>query len=906
MTIKRTITASIIIVFSILITAFAALSCLFLFVPQYVESEVIPSIIKDNGLKVSSLEVRSIGLKGAEISDVKIGPDNSEGFKIDTIRLDYSISGLLDKKLERVVLSGVSVNVKYENKNLSIEGLDNLIKDQQGDSDSSSGSTSPVTINSIMVTNSTLNLLINDKVYYIPFGFTAAAFNKDLVPGNISADIYPEGNKIKVEGKRTDNGRINLTATADKVSLSVIEGIINEIISVNVKGEADIDLSAVLSFEPFSLRDISFSCSLGKTNINYSGIILKNPSNPASDEQEININIDSPDASHWNYDISPILFVYDSLPVSLNLSGNADLANGALMGEINAATVLMTGNNTPVFRWNILAEKDISSNMIKVQIDGQTDIENKKTPFNTSYNGVDITTRSPKLNAFLEYSNGLFSGTYRFNLDKFDVNMDEMSFSMPSVSIEGSLVQAENNVREYVSSFSLKGKEITCKDMDIKASIPDYLIKGKIMYDMENGLKTDAKLTFKKGRVSMKDGLLNVKGINGELPGAWPVSEIRDKGRLHVETVNYENYSLGPIDLKIPIKGSEISFTGTAEYPALPDMTIELSGNTSLDSSLARAEVKVNVPEYQPSSKLDLGKFAPELKGFFFNGNVKGAGEVIVSNSILTSGLDFVVQDGRITNSEKKLSVENLSLNLILDNLITPKSPFGQKLKINKVSLGDVEATDFLFDFRIDSLSSLFIEQGQFKWCGGTINLQSFRIDTNKDEYQLTLFCDRIRLAEILEQFGVAGVSGGGTVNGKIPLIISKGKISFEDGFLYSTPGGGGKINITGTDIFTQGMTPGSPEYVQMDIASEALKDFDYSWVKMSLNSEKEELTVKLQFDGKPENKLPFRYDKDLNRFMRVETSVEGSNFQGIRLDVNFRLPLDELLNYKGALDMIN
>ena len=137
-------------------------------------------------------------------------------------------------------------------------------------------------------------------------------------------------------------------------------------------------------------------------------------------------------------------------------------------------------------------------------------------------------------------------------------------------------------------------------------------------------------------------------------------------------------------------------------------------------------------------------------------------------------------------------------------------------------------------------------------------------------------------------------------------MTISKGKIRFEDGFLYSTPGGGGKINIKDTEIFKTGMTPGSPEYTQVDIASEALKAFDYSWVKMAVNSEKDELTVKLQFDGKPENQLPFRYDKDLNRFKRVEKGVPGANFQGISIDVNFRAPLDELLNYKGALDMIS
>ena len=73
----------------------------------------------------------------------------------------------------------------------------------------------------------------------------------------------------------------------------------------------------------------------------------------------------------------------------------------------------------------------------------------------------------------------------------------------------------------------------------------------------------------------------------------------------------------------------------------------------------------------------------------------------------------------------------------------------------------------------------------------------------------------------------------------------------------------------------------------------------------MALNSEGKELVMKLQFDGKPANRLPFEYDKEIGRFIKVDANSPGSNFQGIQLDVNFRLPLDQMLNYKDVLDMI-
>jgi len=167
------------------------------------------------------------------------------------------------------------------------------------------------------------------------------------------------------------------------------------------------------------------------------------------------------------------------------------------------------------------------------------------------------------------------------------------------------------------------------------------------------------------------------------------------------------------------------------------------------------------------------------------------------------------------------------------------------------------------------------------------------------------LYCDRLNLARVLGQFGAAAAEGSGTVSGRIPIRYAKGELSFDDGFLFSTPGAGGKIHLTGTELLTAGIPPETPQFAQMDLAREALKDYDYSWAKLSLTSEKEDLLLQMQMDGKPARTLPFVYRKDIGGFIRVEADSEGSHFQGIRLDVNFRLPLNKLLQYKDLIKMI-
>ena len=151
----------------------------------------------------------------------------------------------------------------------------------------------------------------------------------------------------------------------------------------------------------------------------------------------------------------------------------------------------------------------------------------------------------------------------------------------------------------------------------------------------------------------------------------------------------------------------------------------------------------------------------------------------------------------------------------------------------------------------------------------------------------------------------VADASGEGAVNGTLPISIDKGAFRFDDGFLYSTPGDGGKIRLSGADALMAGIPKGTRQFFQIDLAREALKDFDYKWAKLRVVSEGENLRMRLQFDGKPGRILPFEYDESFGGFVRVDADSRGSEFEGISLDVNFTVPFNDLLEYKDVLNLL-
>ena len=242
---------------------------------------------------------------------------------------------------------------------------------------------------------------------------------------------------------------------------------------------------------------------------------------------------------------------------------------------------------------------------------------------------------------------------------------------------------------------------------------------------------------------------------------------------------------------------------------------------------------------------------------------------------------------------------------LWVTDLVKMHSAPGQKLKFTRASFGEMRIENGEIDFQIESPRSILVEKSHFKWCDGKVDAPAIRFTSGVEAYNLILYCDRLNLAKVLQQFGAASVTAEGELNGRIPLKFQNGKLSFKDGFLFTTPGETGKIKMTDTEILTAGIPPDTPQYVQMELARKALEDYDYSWAKLNLTSEGEDLLLNLQLDGKPAKSLPFVYRKDMGGFAQVEAGVQGSTFQGIRLDVNFRLPLNKIMQYKELIQLI-
>ena len=393
----------------------------------------------------------------------------------------------------------------------------------------------------------------------------------------------------------------------------------------------------------------------------------------------------------------------------------------------------------------------------------------------------------------------------------------------------------------------------------------------------------------------------NIAEINGDLPMRWPYKPAKP-GKVAIKGLHWHNFDLGTTAFVLSQNKNGFNFTGNYDSALLKGLRLAVDGNVDLSGS--RTAANFHFKNIRSSfSDLNLSQFTPKLTGYTIDTDIKLNGGGSYRSNLFQANLTAALHNITL-QGENGLNLQGGDLALTFPEANLRSKP--GRFTFKQLKFGDIAVKDGLLEFQIESPESILLEKSSAKWCNGHIYTQAMRFSPKVDDYNLSLYCDRLNVAQLLEQFGAANASGEGRVTGKIPIKIRGGRLIPQDGFLYSTPGTGGTIKLYNTQRLTAGITPGTPQFAQIDLAREALKNFSYDWTSIDLSGDGDDLLMHLQIDGKPASPLPFVYKKSFGGFVRVNAKNPGSKFQGIKLDVNFRLPLNQILHYGKAIKQLS
>lgn len=377
-------------------------------------------------------------------------------------------------------------------------------------------------------------------------------------------------------------------------------------------------------------------------------------------------------------------------------------------------------------------------------------------------------------------------------------------------------------------------------------------------------------------------------------------------GTLTAESIQLDRSKIGSVSSSIRLKGRDFLLAGTCRSPLAPKAQLNFRGTFEPKSGAAPEMLfEFNLPTYTPDKPLRLGDYVPSLGDAAANASLSLGGAVRLENGKLTTGLQVMLRNGFFRMPDSDLELSGLSLDLRFDDLFKLTTPPAQRLKIAKIRAGKINITDLEVHFEIESTSQVTIENAGFHWCGGELYMRPLRLRTNQQVWNTTFYCENINLATMLLELGIApaGTVGDGTVFGKLPVRFDRKRgFFFDRSYLYSRPGTESHIAVSEPDKLLAG-GGAVLKQTQLEFASEALRDFNYNWVKFHLQTEADQLVISLQFDGQPVGPLPFGYDEESGELRRDPTVK--AHFQGIQLNINTRVPLNLLLNLNKRLQSI-
>ena len=896
----------------------------YFYLPSYLESKIIPRLAAGAGLTDFSVNVRNIGFFNADLGTLRIGPPDNPAIEIRSVRIDYSPRGLYQRKINKVAISGIELHWRLADGRLELQGVDinEIIAGQQSGGGSARPSIEngpPIVLEKMEIRDSRAILGADKKSYRIPFDIDIVPHDPEFNKFDIAAHLYPRGEKFTATAMvYRSQRRAKLKIEPADLDLERFADLAAKASGLIAAGDLTLQAEAEISWNPLQLSSLNASLILNRGKIQGDGFKLQTTSRAENDPMSFRLDLSAQNSEEMTFSgsslllIEPVFLKLAGFDGSFKRSGSALETSGQFRAFLQSTTPLPSAQlpleikDALPLPGRFSTAYDLSSGNWECEVTGIRPEGSGVEDVNIYLESYRITSKAPDFKLSARGGAKVINADYVLTAPAVRVASGSETVSVPEVLVKGTakLEPGANGSSSLKFDIQAPNTGITMKEGRIK--IPKFTLSGKLNQDADRQISTEGLIQFSGTGGSFSGLGARIRGARGKIPFKWPLKGKIASGSVAVTGLKFRDRELGSISSQIRQTAAGFSFNGRHQSALFPRMKINFSGDSKLlPGGPAEAEVRLDISRPAAAPEMDLGNFHPGAKDVRIKGKLQLNGSMNVNLDGLNGNVHFDLKNGKLIIGENDLEVEGLNMALNFPELPKIRSAPGQQINFTRISLGEFAVQEGRIEFQIESIKSILIEKMRFLWCSGNVETQAIRLVPDSDEYHVTFYCDRLNLAQVLEQFGAGSADGRGTVNGRIPIKYEKGKIHFEDGFLFSTPGENNKIHLTSTDRLTAGIPPGTPHYFQVELAREALKDYDYKWAKVNINSKGEELLLQMQMDGKPSQPLPFVYNKEIGGFMKVEANARGSKFEGIRLDVNFRLPLNQLLRYRGLLDMI-
>lgn len=878
----------------------------FLLLPLVAERLVLPLVFQAAGIPDYDLPVRRVDLFGMDLGTLRIGPEATPGISVVSLSAAYAPASLFQRRISRVTLEGVRVLVREgPDGRLEIPGLPVTTGSAEGN-EAAPPESFLLSITQIDIRQGEIVVQRGDHHLRLPFEATITP-ESDMTAfeGILKLALPDRWMTIRTRIDLAEN-RLSADWEGHGIRPAVLAHLagLGEELALSGTGQSRGRLKGQVS--PFKLASVEMTIRQTPCRLNWDNMRLD--LSGATPSEDIRMTITRQDSENWEIETAPVRMALSGAEGLFTLTGSLGSNNaGDMMWQGHLAAMISADlgkNGLPVLMLPLELRTTAT-----VAADGRWQAEVTHSDGNRPDKAVtlDISQASARVAlAELKASAGgrreSYDADIRWRLPALAVADGDLHLTLGTAEGSGHYRQTDNDGK---GSANLTLGPIVMQNKRMSARVQKVQLTGEGAFSAGIAPRLSGVVSVAGGVLETKEAPVKGTGLRVHLPWVWPPPQKGQAGNFALASATWQDKALGSVTGRLRQTPEGVAIRIDHDSRFVPGLKVTADGMAGLtpDTSAPFARLDWTADRPAQDSPLLLSDLMPEPPEIpiTFSGHLFARGKINyggVLNASLTAG----VEEGRLEVDEDGMVVAGIQTTLHIPDLGRIRSAPGQTLAFDTASFGSVRAEEGKLAYQIEPGNVFFLEGGRFRWCGGTVILPATRFVPGVNQYDLAAYCDRLKLDQLLEQFGLARVEGGGAISGLIPVVLTDGLVTFNDAFLYSTPGERSVIRVQGSEVLTAGIPPGTPQYNQMELARHALKDYDYEWAKITMNTVAEDLLVQLQFDGKPAEPLPFVYTPESGGFVKTAPGKPGSVFQGIRLDVNVTLPLNRMLRYRELL----
>ena len=843
----------------------------------------LPSLVngRQDAVILEDATVSSLTLTGAVLHDVKVLVPGTGAVTVDRAEVRYSVAGLLDGVVDRVHVYGLTLDVNPE----AVKKAEDTVDNGATDSELILPPLGPITISDGLV-----RFTRNGRSFEIPFGLDAS-ISKDGARAEVRLWATPPGGAVDGELKFDTLIRsVDFSLRADNVSLlHAVSLFFPEHSGLTATGLLSASLSGSMDLETMlpTLREARAEV--------LSPVLLRGGRCLASGDR-LALVVTQTSGNAFTFDLSPAFAATDM--VSGTLHGSGSLTRGSVLNDYRTefhGSYGFSGNATLPGASALLSTEGEADGFAddwgwSVKASGPVTLE-------PALGSATLRMQGGLLVAEAEFEQGKLSGSCEFSAKGAAFVQGSLKANATGISVSGSVTQGEGEILSGPLSVSLAKVGVTSPDYS--GGCGPVSFNGKLSVDQSPALDGTIKIRSGWGVF----GQHKVGGASATLPVAYPFKRGL-WGGLEVARIESDKRELGALSFRVRQNMDQLDLDGSFNGTILPGFKAKISGRiTPLAEPLF--SVVAEAKDYHLPQSFKPQTLSPALKGLTISG-LLGVRAEIEAGGCGFRGTGFLTfADGFVADPANDVHFSGLALSLSLEDLATLRSAPLQKVTFDRLDFKGISATKGQVTFQLVPDGSVVVEGVRFQWAEGNVQALPFTLVPGKDEYDLILYCSEMNIANLLKQLGFADAEGEGRVSGRVPVMLRDGRLYFDTARLQSSPDSGGVIKVKQAESLLAGVPKESPQYIQMKIASEALKNFEYKWAMITATTEKDTLKIQLQLDGKPADTLPFEYRADIGQLIEITAGSKGVKFQGIRLDVNFNLPLNKILDLKRLFELV-